>query len=77
MVPIEVSTPILARYDVPLYGLIEYYLDYGIMGGKLISGYHQERLLLNGTSDSPREPVDMIPMNVKAQISTCLIIIKW
>lgn len=41
IVPVEMSTPILARYDVPLYGILEHYLGYGIIGGKLINGYHQ------------------------------------
>jgi len=67
MVPIEVSTPILARYDVPLYGLIEYYLDYGIIGGKLISGYHQGALAAQmGLRILHGEPVDMIPIERKS-----------
>ncbi len=35
----SVSTPILTRYNIPLYALVEYYLGYGIIGGKLISGF--------------------------------------
>ncbi len=73
MVPIEVSTPILAKYDVPLYGLIEYFLDYGIIGGKLISGYHQERLLLKWGLKCCKANLTGYPLNAKAQIFICLI----
>jgi signal transduction histidine kinase/ActR/RegA family two-component response regulator len=67
MVPIEVSTPILARYDVPLYGLIEYYLDYGIIGGKLISGYHQGVLAAQmGLKVLQGESIDRIPIERKS-----------
>lgn len=67
MVPIEVSTPILAKYDVPLYGLIEYLLDYGIMGGKLISGYHQGALAAQmGLKVLQGEPVDRMPIERKS-----------
>jgi len=66
-VPIEVSTPILARYDVPLYGLIESYLDYGIVGGKLISGYHQGVLAAQmGLKVLQGEPIDRIPIERKS-----------
>lgn len=67
MVPIEVSTPILARYDVPLYGLIEYYLDYGIIGGKLISGYHQgARAAQMGLKVLQGEPIESVPIERKS-----------
>jgi len=67
MVPIEVSTPILAKYDVPLYGLIEYFLDYGIIGGKLISGYHQGALAAQmGLKVLQGEPIDRIPIERKS-----------
>jgi signal transduction histidine kinase/ABC-type uncharacterized transport system substrate-binding protein/ActR/RegA family two-component response regulator len=66
-VPVEVSTPILTRYNVPLYGLLENYLGYGIIGGKLISGYYQGALaaqmalrILQG------EPVEKIPIERKS-----------
>lgn len=67
VVPIEVSTPILTRHDVPLYGLIEYYLDYGIIGGKLISGYHQGALAAQmGLKVLQGEPIDRIPIERKS-----------
>lgn len=63
-VPIEESTPILARSDVPLYAGHELYLGHGIIGGKLISGYGQGALaakialrILQG------EPVEKIPID--------------
>jgi PAS domain S-box-containing protein len=66
-VPVEVSTPILAGYDVPLYGVLEYYLGYGIMGGKLISGYHQGALAAQmGLKVLQGEPVDRVPIERKS-----------
>ncbi len=67
LVPIEVSTPILATYNMPLYGLIEYYLGYGIIGGKLISGYHQGALAAQmGLKVLQGEPIDGIPIERKS-----------
>jgi signal transduction histidine kinase len=65
--PVEESTPILARYDVPLYGVLEYYLGYGIIGGKLISGYHQGALAAQmGLRILQGEPVDKVPIERKS-----------
>ena len=65
--PVEESTPILARYDVPLYGVLEYYLGYGIIGGKLISGYHQGTLAAQmGLKILQGEPVDRVPIERKS-----------
>ncbi|MCK7467757.1 MAG: hypothetical protein MZU91_06315 [Desulfosudis oleivorans] len=65
--PVEESTPILARYDVPLYGVLEYYLGYGIIGGKLISGYHQGALAAQmGLKILQGEPVDRVPIERKS-----------
>ena len=67
-VPIEVSTPILTRYNIPLYALVEYYLGYGIIGGKLISGFHQGMLAAKmGLKILQGEPVDRIPVEHKSQ----------
>jgi PAS domain S-box-containing protein len=67
MVPVEVSTPILAGYGVPLYAGIEYYLGYGIIGGKLISGYHQGALAAQmGLKILQGEPVDRVPIERKS-----------
>ena len=67
MVPIEESTPALARYDVPMYAGIELYLGHGIIGGKLISGYSQGVLaaqmalkILQG------EPIEKVPIERKS-----------
>jgi two-component system cell cycle sensor histidine kinase/response regulator CckA len=65
--PVEESTPVLARYDVPLYGVLEYYLGYGIIGGKLISGYHQGALAGQmGLKILQGEPVDRVPIERKS-----------
>ena len=65
--PVEESTPILAKYDVPLYGVLEYYLGYGIIGGKLISGYHQGALAAQmGLKILQGEPVDRVPIERKS-----------
>jgi PAS domain S-box-containing protein len=66
-VPVEVSTPILTRYDIPLYGLLENYLGYGIIGGKVISGYHQGALAAQmGLRIMQGESVEKIPIEHKS-----------
>jgi signal transduction histidine kinase/ActR/RegA family two-component response regulator len=41
VIPVEESTPLLAKAGIPLYGALDYYLGYGIIGGKIINGYDQ------------------------------------
>jgi len=66
-VPVEVSTPVLAKYDVPLYGVMEHFLGYGIIGGKLISGYHQGALAARmGLRILEGESVDKVPIERKS-----------
>jgi PAS domain S-box-containing protein len=65
-VPVEVSTPIIAKHDVPLYAGIEHYLGYGIIGGKLISGYQQGALAAQmGLKILQGESVEKIPIERK------------
>lgn len=67
MVPIEESTPVLARYDVPLYAGIEHYLGFGVIGGKLIRGYSQGALAAQmGLKILQGEPVDKVPIEPKS-----------
>ncbi|OPY80539.1 MAG: Sporulation kinase E [Syntrophorhabdus sp. PtaU1.Bin153] len=67
IIPFEESTPILARLGIPLYGALDYYLGYGIVGGKIINGYDQGAAaariglrILNG------ESADGIPIDRKS-----------
>jgi signal transduction histidine kinase/CheY-like chemotaxis protein/ABC-type uncharacterized transport system substrate-binding protein len=66
-VPVEVSTPVLAKYGVPLYGVMEHFLGYGIIGGKLISGYHQGVLAAQmGLKILQGELFDRVPIERKS-----------
>lgn len=66
-IPVEVSTPVISGYDVPLYGILEHFLGYGIIGGKLISGYHQGALAARmGLKILQGEAVDTVPIERKS-----------
>ncbi|OPX92877.1 MAG: Sporulation kinase E [Syntrophorhabdus sp. PtaB.Bin006] len=67
VIPAEESTRLLAKLGIPLYGALDYYLGYGIVGGKIINGYDQGATaariglrILNG------EPADRIPIERKS-----------
>lgn len=60
MVPIETSTPEIAKVGIPLYSMWEYYLGHGITGGMLTNGFYQGKTagqmalrIANGEKDIP------------------------
>lgn len=62
--PLEETTATLAKYDIPLYGVLEHYLGHGIVGGKLVSAYQQgARAAQMGLRILQGEPVDRVPMD--------------
>jgi signal transduction histidine kinase/CheY-like chemotaxis protein len=40
-IPVEESTRRLALHNVPMYGIRDYYLPHGVIGGMMVSGFHQ------------------------------------
>lgn len=67
VIPPEVSTPVVAKYDVPVYGVLEQFLGYGIIGGKLLSGYHQGVVAARmGIRILQGEPVEKIPVEQRS-----------
>jgi PAS domain S-box-containing protein len=60
MIPVETSTPEIAKAGIPLYSMWEFYLGHGIIGGMLTNGFYQgktaaeiARRILNGEKDIP------------------------
>jgi hypothetical protein len=59
-IPIETSTPEIAKAGIPVYSMWEYYLGHGIIGGMLTNGFYQgktageiARRILRGEKDIP------------------------
>lgn len=59
-IPITESTPMIAEAGTPAYSLWEYYLGYGIVGGRLTNGFYQGKTageiasrLLHGETNIP------------------------
>ncbi len=59
-IPIETSTPEIAKEGIPVYSMWEYYLGHGIVGGMLTNGFYQgktageiARRILGGEKDIP------------------------